>query len=196
MRHGTDCRSHNAMCWLEKVHLGSEHVMESKESSHSRVMSGRKSRVELLPYLINRLAARMNQVWLEKMRTRGLTTPRWQVLSILSAIDGCRIGTIADLSGHEQPVISRIIDQMERDGLVKRRPGEKGRAVEVWVTARGRTLYKELLPEAVAIVNWILRDFTESEAQIAARIMERLIESIESPRDSGKTRKTRKKDKR
>ncbi len=108
-------------------------------------------------------------------------------------MDGCRIGTIADLSGHGQPVISRIIDQMERDGLVKRQPGEKGRAVEVWFTARGRTLYKELLPEAIALANWILRDFSEREAQATARNVERLVESIETSRDSKVSTKAKKK---
>ena len=151
-------------------------------------MSGRKSRVELLAYLITRLASRLNQVWLEEMRPRGLTNPRWQVLCILSALDGCRIGTIADLSGQKQPVISRIIDQMERDGLVKRRPGEKGRAVEVWFTPRGRVAYAELLPEATKFVSWMLRGFSKSEAQTLAHYLERLIIDIEERHDLAKNK--------
>ena len=131
---------------------------------------------DLLPYLLNRVTSRANQLWVKRLRDHGLTIGRWHVLSVLSRYDGSRIGTIADLSGGEQPAVSRVIDQMERDGLVSRRPSlDDSRAVEVWLTSRGREINDELLPEAEAFVRQMLESFDEDEVRQLAGFLERLV---------------------
>ena len=135
---------------------------------------------EMLPYLLNRVSSRASQLWVKQLREHGLTTGRWQVLSVLSRYDGSRIGTIADLSGGEQPAVSRVIDQMVRDGLVSRRPSlQDSRAVEVWIAARGREVYKELLPDASAFVKRMLRKLTDDEIHQLTSLLERLFSDLQ-----------------
>jgi DNA-binding MarR family transcriptional regulator len=131
---------------------------------------------EMLPYLLNRVTSRANQLWVKKLRDHGLTIGRWHVLTVLTRYDGSRIGTIADLSGGEQPAVSRVIDQMERDGLVARRPSlDDSRAVEVWITMRGRQIIDELLPDAEAFVERMLASFEAAEVRQLMLFLERLI---------------------
>jgi DNA-binding MarR family transcriptional regulator len=131
---------------------------------------------EMLPYLLNRVTSRANQIWVKKLREHGLTIGRWHVLTVLTRYDGSRIGTIADLSGGEQPAVSRVIDQMERDGLVARRPSlDDSRAVEVWITMRGREIIDELLPDAEGFVERMLGSFDEAEVRQLMMYLERLI---------------------
>lgn len=53
---------------------------------------------------------------------------------------------IAEISGVSQAVLSRVIDQMERDKLVSRKPAPgDNRAVEVWITGKGRQLLESLM---------------------------------------------------
>lgn len=130
---------------------------------------------DLFPYLLNRVTGRINQLWLKQLRDSGLTIGRWQVMCVLYRFDGSRVGTIADLSGTEQPAISRVIDQMERDGLVERRPAlDDSRAVEVWFTAAGRKVYSELLPTADAFVNDLTRNLSQQDIDQVSRVMEKL----------------------
>ena len=134
----------------------------------------------MLPYLLSRVSARTNQLWVRQLRDHGLTIGRWQVLNVLSTYDGSRIGTIADLSGGEQPAVSRVIDQMERDGLVKRRPSlNDSRAVEVWITQRGRAIYAELMPEAKAFVARMLRTLSDTESKQMNDLLERLFSDLQ-----------------
>jgi DNA-binding MarR family transcriptional regulator len=134
---------------------------------------------EMLPYLMNRVTNRANQMWVKTLREHGLTVGRWQVLSVLCRFDGSRIGTIADLSGGEQPAVSRVIDQMERDGLVDRRPSlQDSRAVEVWITARGRAITNDLLPEAEAFVKRMLRKLSADEIRQLNALLERLFSDL------------------
>ena len=135
---------------------------------------------EMLPYLLNRVAVRSNQLWVRQLREHGLTIGRWQVLSVLTRFDGSRIGTIADLSGGEQPAVSRIVDQMERDGLVKRRPSlDDSRAVEVWITAQGRVVFTRLMPAAEAFVDRMVRRLTPSEIETMTILLELLFADLQ-----------------
>jgi DNA-binding MarR family transcriptional regulator len=146
--------------------------LTSAPSSAKAVPAG----AEMLPYLLNRVTSRANQLWVKQLREHGLTIGRWHVLSVLSRYDGSRIGTIADLSGGEQPAVSRVIDQMERDGLVSRRPSlDDSRAVEVWLTPRGREVIHELLPVAEEFVQRMLRSFDSSEIRQLGGFLDRLI---------------------
>jgi DNA-binding MarR family transcriptional regulator len=134
----------------------------------------------MLPYLLNRVSSRANQLWVKTLREHGLTIGRWQVLSVLSRFDGSRVGTIADLSGGEQPAVSRVIDQMERDGLVRRRPAlDDSRAVQVWNTAGGRELFEQLMPYAEGFVERMVRTLSDQEINDMTSCLERLFSDLQ-----------------
>ena len=104
---------------------------------------------QLLPYLVHRTAGVLARSWLDVLRGHGMTVARWQVLSILQEYDGSRVGELARMAAVEQPVMSRVVDQMERDGLVQRRPSPAdARVTEVWLSRSGRRVFTTLLPEA------------------------------------------------
>jgi DNA-binding MarR family transcriptional regulator len=135
--------------------------------------------IDLLAYALNRLYSESNQKWLAEIRPYGLTTPRWQVLSILVPFDGSRIGTIADLSGTDQPILSRVIDQMQRDDLVERRASiTDSRAVELWITSKGRELHKRLMPSASQYIEEMTHNFTDQEKTQLMSFMTRLLNNI------------------
>ncbi len=135
---------------------------------------------QMLPYLLTRVTSRANQLWVKQLRDHGLTIGRWQVLSVLSRFDGSRIGTIADLSGGEQPAVSRVVDQMERDELVTRRPAlDDSRAVEVWITAEGRKIFDRLMPQAEAFVDRMVRTLDDQEIKQMTRMLERLFSDLQ-----------------
>lgn len=106
---------------------------------------------EFLPYLLNRITNRMNTDLRAQIRAIGLSVPQWRVLAVLHSGHGNRIGDLSKHTVIEQSTLSRVIDQMERDGLVMRRPLENdNRVIEVHLTDRGRQTYAEVLPIALA----------------------------------------------
>ncbi len=140
---------------------------------------GAPTAVDLLPYLMNRLTSKINRMWLLELRPHGLTIPRWQVLSILTVMDGCRVGELAEMAGSEQAVLSRVVDQMQRDGLVERRPAaDDSRATEVWISEAGGSLYQQLLPQAALHVDRLVQAFDKGEASRMAQSLEKMLEDI------------------
>lgn len=108
---------------------------------------------DLVPYLLGRASRSVDRAWLAHLREHGVTIAQWQVIAILTEYDGARVGELARMSGTEQPVASRVVDQMQRDGLVCRMPApDDGRAVEIWLTKTGRDLFASLLPSAGGVV--------------------------------------------
>jgi len=118
--------------------------------------------------------------WRRELGPAGETVSRWQVLSVLSAADGARVGLMADLLGISQPVLSRVIDQLERDGLVERRAvvGDD-RGVAVWRTPRGRSQFEALVPAAGALVDESLAGFRPSEVAQLHSLLTRLVAALD-----------------
>lgn len=73
----------------------------------------------------------------------------WRVLACLNDKDGAMITHLARIALVEQSRLTRIIAQMEDKGYVLRKndPSD-GRRVRVFLTQTGRTLIKQLVPEA------------------------------------------------
>jgi DNA-binding MarR family transcriptional regulator len=77
---------------------------------------------DLLPYLMNRLVARLNQNLGERLRRRGYSFQEWRVLAVLAAHDGITLSQLADATVMPQPTVSRLVARLERRQFLRRRP--------------------------------------------------------------------------
>lgn len=135
---------------------------------------------DLVPFLAHQVAKGYERQWRRRLGPAGETVARWQVLSVLAAADGSRIGLIADTLGIAQPVLSRVVDQLERDGLVERRPIDGDmRGVAVWRTRRGRQRFDRLAPAATALVDESLAGFTAAEVDQLHALLTRLAAALD-----------------
>jgi DNA-binding MarR family transcriptional regulator len=80
---------------------------------------------------------------LRRLRTEdeshGVSPPRLSALSVVVAIGPIGIGALAAAEGVSAPTMSRLVDGLQRDGLVARAPDpEDARGVLVRPTAKGR----------------------------------------------------------
>ncbi len=79
-----------------------------------------------------------------------LTPYQWIVLYRLTQTDGLNQAEIAELTTRDRPNITRIIDVMERRGLIERRSSSADRRVNrVFLTDDGRRVF-ERLPRIVS----------------------------------------------
>jgi DNA-binding MarR family transcriptional regulator len=99
------------------------------------------------PYLMNRIMGRYNAAIRAEMAKLGLTTPKMRALAVLSVIDGQVIGQLAVHAIVEQSTLSRAVDALEADGLVRRAAdAADSRSVRVFITAAGRATFETLWP--------------------------------------------------
>lgn len=80
---------------------------------------------------------------------QGVPVPEWRVLACLSDRDGQAVTELARLAQMEQSRLTRIIERMDKRGLVTRQRCEVDRRrVYVFLTDAGRALAHRLVAEA------------------------------------------------
>ncbi|WP_457825562.1 MarR family winged helix-turn-helix transcriptional regulator, partial [Staphylococcus aureus] len=73
----------------------------------------------------------------------------WRVLAALREKDGRRMGDLSQTTSIEVSTLTRLVDNMEKHGLVaRRREPEDARAVALFATAAGKRLTQRILPIA------------------------------------------------
>jgi DNA-binding MarR family transcriptional regulator len=121
---------------------------------------------DLLPYLMNRLIARMNQNLADELRKRGFTFQDWRVLAVLAAHEGTNLTELAEATVIPQPSVSRLAANLAKRGYVARENGKTdSRNVHLFITPKGRAVYDKMLPLAVSEYRAAMKGFTAKESE-------------------------------
>lgn len=133
-------------------------------------------------YRLNYLALRYNVPlygWVE--RTYGLSRPEFVVLYSLGLKDGAVARDIAASSGFPQNTLSRAIHNLVRFGLIERTAdaGDRRRYV-LTLSAAGRRLFEEALPNFVAFERMMLASLGEEERATLSRLMAKMVRASPS----------------
>jgi DNA-binding MarR family transcriptional regulator len=76
----------------------------------------------------------------------ALTKERWTILGVLWQNDGCSQQTLADKTFRDKPSITRLVDNLEKENLVKRQPDNNDRRLNlIFLTPKGKIIEKEVI---------------------------------------------------
>lgn len=99
------------------------------------------------PYLMNRIMARWNADLAEELKAYDMTTARMRVLAVLCISSGMTVNELAVFTVTEQSTMSRTLDAMEEQGLIRRQPRpDDMRVREVHLTEAGRAAFETVWP--------------------------------------------------
>ena len=132
-----------------------------------------------VPYLIYRITGHQNRKLRRRLKKSGINIARWRVLAVLQDQGALNIGQIAEHTLIEQPTVSRIVDQLEREGLAVREPGSKdSRFVHVVLTESGKCAFEKIYPIAVKHQDQALKGFKPREIKTLIGFLERIQSNI------------------
>lgn len=127
-------------------------------------------------YLVSRAQSLMRPQIEAVFDKQDLTFSQWRVLMCLR--DGIA-NTCADISrelSHDSGSLTRLVDQLDRRGLIQRTRDRKDRrVVTLALTAAGRAAIKAAMPHVVAHFNDVLDGFTPREAKMLITLLTRLL---------------------
>lgn len=134
---------------------------------------------EFPPYLFHLITSCLNQRLLERLRPHGVTVQRWRVLMVVANLGPQTIGELVELTLIPQSALSRVVDQMERDGLVARWASKTdNRSVRVQLTEHGRQMYQKLAPTAREHADAIVANFDASELETLYASLRRILSNL------------------
>ena len=137
-------------------------ALENKDKKHAIV--GDQLLDDFAPYLMNRIMGRYNESLRQKMTSLDLTTPKMRALAVLSALDGIFINELAVYAVVEQSTLSRALDQLSTDGLVKREIDSiDTRATRIYLTKTGLEAFKSLWPDMLSNYNEMFKNIDKDE---------------------------------
>jgi DNA-binding MarR family transcriptional regulator len=111
----------------------------------------------------------------EDDRAAGLSRARLSALSVVVFRGPLTLGDLAAAEGVRSATMSGIVNGLERDGLVRRRPhGRDRRAVNIESTAAGRRLLDRARTVRIDRVAGRLGDLSAEELEVLARAAELL----------------------
>jgi MarR family transcriptional regulator, organic hydroperoxide resistance regulator len=119
-----------------------------------------------LAYWVHRVYQATRNESFRAFREAGeeITPEQWAVLARLWRQDGLSQTELGESAWRDRPTMSRILDGMEKRGLLVRRASpEDGRAWHVHLTPRGKALEKRLVPVAREIVERSLRGVSKAD---------------------------------
>ena len=128
------------------------------------------------------LVAKAKQLLSEEMDARlsgsGYGVRHFAVLSRIRLKTGLRQTDLCDTLGIDRTTIMKLVDELERRGLVqRRRHPEDRRAYVLQLTAAGQTAYAEMLEPILAEEQRFLAPLSPGERALLQEMLLRLVDS-------------------
>jgi MarR family transcriptional regulator, organic hydroperoxide resistance regulator len=102
-----------------------------------------------LPHLLTVAAIAASRAFDQELRERGISLPVWRVMAVLLECPGETVTGLAKRCLLQQPTMTKLLDRMESDRLVRRSPDKQDqRVVRVSLTKEGATLATTLVEAA------------------------------------------------
>jgi MarR family transcriptional regulator, transcriptional regulator for hemolysin len=109
-----------------------------------------------------------------RLRPMGLSRATWMLLSYVRKLDGPNQTELALHLGLEGASVVRLVDRLEREGLVERRGGVDRRVKTIHFTARGEALSAEIGRVAATLRGELFRTIPEKELAQARALLQQL----------------------
>lgn len=142
-----------------------------------------------IPYLTNRLASAINEVFSLDLAEEKLTIANWRVLSILHDIGDQKLIELSIHTSIDASTLSRLTESMQRRRLIeKKRSKLSKREITVSLTTRGKELVEALTPRALEYERIIVQGSSEQEIEAMRQMLRVMYQRIMDFRASGQPR--------
>lgn len=134
-----------------------------------------------LPFLIHACYQQIRSITYKEFLGHGLelTPEQWIVLVQLWEKDGQSQSALSERTLRDRPTMSRILDTMEKSGLVERFvDAQDARSRLVKLTRTGKGLQAKLVPVAKKLVARLEHGIAERELETTHRTLARMLENL------------------
>lgn len=137
----------------------------------------RLSLERFLPYRLSVLANTVSMALAGAYSSRyGLTIPQWRVLAVLARTPGLSAADVVERTAMDKVAVSRAVAALVRAGRLRRtRAASDRRRSILTLTARGRSVYRRIVPLALAYERRLLAELSPDEQSQFEALLQRLL---------------------
>ncbi|MFI6497913.1 MarR family winged helix-turn-helix transcriptional regulator [Nonomuraea typhae] len=129
---------------------------------------------ESVGFLINRTAVNLKRALQREFRLHGhqVTAEQWALLNRVWEQGGLSQVQLAELTFKDKTNVTRMIEVLERDGLIHRQQDEHDRRTyRIYATTEGAELRDQLVPLAEDLLERVLEGLVEDDLNLFKRIL-------------------------
>ncbi len=115
----------------------------------------------------------------KRLEKKGITRIQWIALYYLDNEESISQKNLAIKMKTKDPSIARLLDRMERDGLIQRIKSKEDRRVTyVKLTDKGKTLKDEVLPEGEIFSDILLDGISDDDLKTFQKVLDALVMNV------------------
>jgi MarR family transcriptional regulator for hemolysin len=136
---------------------------------------------EQFPFAVARVTRRWRKMLDERLKDLGVTQARWSTMFYLrEGGEGRTQRELASLMAIENPTLVRLLDSLEQQGLIERRPCPNDRrARRLYLTKAGANFMDELTSRAAALREEMLDGISDKEIECTLKVFNKIMENAE-----------------
>jgi DNA-binding MarR family transcriptional regulator len=155
-------------------------MAKSSTAAASSALGARHNFRTSLFYWTGMLEDRYNQDFIRAMRPVRVTIPRFRALAVLVELSDLTVNELARHTSIERSALSRVLDQLEAEGLIVRRPKSADkRALSISITESGRAVFREMRPVRNAILKRATDGISPEEIEQTLSVVRRMLRNLE-----------------
>ncbi|MBW4935140.1 MarR family transcriptional regulator [Marinobacter sp. F4206] len=133
------------------------------------------------PFAVARVTRRWRKMLDERLKDLGVTQARWSTMVYLDkGGEGLTQRELASLMAIENPTLVRLLDSLEQQGLIERRPCPNDRrARRLHLTSAGRAFMDDLSERAEKLREQMLEGISDDDIECTVRVFHKILENAE-----------------
>ena len=136
------------------------------------------------PFAVARVTRRWRKMLDERLKDLGVTQARWSTMVYLQqGGEGLTQRELASLMAIENPTLVRLLDSLEQQGLIERRPCPNDRrARRLHLTKAGVEFMDELSERAATLREEMLDGISDKDIEASLKVFHKIMENAEKQR--------------
>jgi len=131
-------------------------------------------------FLVKRCGGLMSQLAERRFATEQVSFTQWMVLATLGRYEHMTATALSEETCHDMGALTRVIDDLEEEGLVRRERSERDRrVVEIALTPEGRRYLQTGKRLVVQLLNSLAEPFSREELQTLITLLQRMMARLQ-----------------
>jgi DNA-binding MarR family transcriptional regulator len=131
-------------------------------------------------FLVKRCGSLMSQLAERRFATEQVSFTQWMVIATLGRFERLTATALSEETCHDMGALTRIVDDLEEEGLVRRERTERDRrVVELALTPEGRRYLQTGKRLVVDLLNSLVAPFGRQDLETMIALLQRLMARLQ-----------------
>lgn|SRR5690606_13232852 len=110
-----------------------------------------------------------------------LSREQWSVMAVLWKEDGCTQQRLADVTHRDRPGITRLLDNLQKEGFIERRAHETDRRTNrIFLTAKGKSVQGNVVRALTKTVEAATKNISNAQLSNLRKTFEQINNNIQN----------------